>query len=92
MTKPKMLEISDINEDIASRLLNASKQAASYDELINLSKTKAYTMSRIKRCILNAYLGVAKSDLLLTLMFALSLRTTEELKFCQTLLKKRKHH
>lgn len=66
MTKSELMEISDINEDIASRLLNASKQAASYDELINLSKTKAYTMSRIKRCILNAYLGVAKSDLLLT--------------------------
>ncbi len=66
MTKPKLMEISDINEDIASRLLNASKQAASYNELINLSKTKAYTMSRIKRCILNAYLGVTKNDLLLT--------------------------
>ena len=63
MTKPELLTISDINEDIASRILNASQQAASYDELINLSKTKAYTMSRIKRCILNAYLGVKKSDL-----------------------------
>lgn len=66
MTKSELLEISDINEDIASRLFKASKHSTSYDELINLSKTKAYTMSRIKRCILNAYLGVSKSDLLLT--------------------------
>lgn len=66
MTKPELMSFSDINEDLASRILDASKQAASYDELINISKTKAYTMSRIKRCILNAYLGVTKSDLSLT--------------------------
>lgn len=66
MTKSKLMSFFDINEDIASRLLNASKHAASYDDLISLSKTKAYTMSRIKRCVLNAYLGVKKSDLFLS--------------------------
>lgn len=62
-TKSELMNFSDINEDLASRISKASKQATSYDQLINLSKTKAYTMSRIKRCILNAYLGVTQNDL-----------------------------
>ncbi|MCD7727858.1 MAG: nucleotidyltransferase family protein [Ruminococcus sp.] len=61
--KASLLEISDVNEDIANRLINASKKATTLDELLNLSKTKAYTMSRIKRCVMNTYLGVRKEDL-----------------------------
>ncbi len=62
-TESELLNICDINEELASRIQTASKQASNYNELISLVKTKNYTMSRIKRCILNAYLGVTKDDL-----------------------------
>ncbi len=51
-------KIADVNEGLQNRIYNAARQATSLEELYNLIKTKRYTMSRIKRIILRAYLGI----------------------------------
>lgn len=59
----KLLNYHDINEDLAHRICNALHTAKSYHDLISGIKTKAYTMARIKRCVLNAYLGITQNDI-----------------------------
>ena len=62
----ELLKYHDINDDLAHRIYNSLRTAKSYDDLLIGIKTKAYTMARIKRCLLNAYLGITPSDISLT--------------------------
>jgi predicted nucleotidyltransferase len=50
--------LPDISEGIENRLYSAIREACSLEELYSLIKTKRYTLTRIKRLVLNAYLGV----------------------------------
>lgn len=50
--------IADVNEGLENRIYDSVRNACSLDELYNLIKTKRYTMSRIRRIILRAYLGI----------------------------------
>ncbi len=52
----------DIAEGIENRIYDAAGFAGSIDELCAAVKTKRYTYSRIKRIVLNSYLGVRESD------------------------------
>ncbi len=50
--------LPDISEGLDNRLYNAVRSAVSLDGLLSLVKTKRYPLSRIRRLVWNAYLGV----------------------------------
>ncbi len=58
MTKEEFAALPDVTEGLENRLFSAAADAVSYDEFINLVKTKRYAMSRIRRIVLWAVLGV----------------------------------
>lgn len=51
-------ELPDISEGIENRLMGAARSAVSLDEIYSLIKTKRYTMSRVRRLVLSAYLDL----------------------------------
>lgn len=62
MGKKKLREVPDCSGDLADRIAKALKTSKSYDELILNSKTKAFTLARIRRVIMYAVLGIKSSD------------------------------
>ncbi len=50
--------LPDLSEGLENRLYAAARQAVSLDGLLSLVKTKRYPLSRIRRLVWNAYLGV----------------------------------
>lgn len=62
MGKKKLREVPDCSGDLADRIAKALKISKSYDELIASSKTKAFTLARIRRVIMYAVLGIKSSD------------------------------
>lgn len=62
ITKDELLRLPDVTEGLEGRILKAARTAKSLDELYLLIKSKRYTLSRIRRIVLCAYLGVT-SDL-----------------------------
>ena len=53
----------DISEGIENRILSAAQQATSLEELYSLAKTKRYSHARIRRIIINYFLGIKAEDL-----------------------------
>lgn len=53
----------DISEGIENKIFKAALVAKDYNELLNLVKSKRYTMTRIKRCLNNILLGITKDDI-----------------------------
>ncbi|MED9947320.1 MAG: nucleotidyltransferase [Peptacetobacter hiranonis] len=53
----------DISEGIENKIFKAALVAKDYDDLLNLVKSKRYTMTRIKRCLNNILLGITKCDM-----------------------------
>lgn len=53
----------DISEGIENKIFKAALVAKDYDDLLNLVKSKRYTMTRIKRCLNNILLGITKGDM-----------------------------
>lgn len=56
------LKFADVNEGLEYRIYDAVKNATSIDMLYSLIKSKRYTMSRIRRIILSAFLNNIKSN------------------------------
>lgn len=54
----ELAAVPDISEGIENRILSAAKEARSLEELYTLAKTKRYSHARIRRIILNCFLGV----------------------------------
>lgn len=54
----KIPALPDISEGIENRIKNAVLAATSLEELFALAKTKRYTLSRIRRLCLSAFLGI----------------------------------
>lgn len=52
--------LPDVSEGLEFRIYNAVRQSSSLDEILMRSKCKRYTMARIRRIILDAYLGIGK--------------------------------
>ena len=61
MTADDFTKIDDVSEGLENRIIDAVKEAASLEELYDLIKTKRYTMSRIRRIVLRAFLGIDNS-------------------------------
>ena len=53
----------DISEGIENKIFKSALVAKDYEDLLNLIKSKRYTMTRIKRCLNNILLGVTKEDM-----------------------------
>jgi predicted nucleotidyltransferase len=64
MSLEQWSELEDVSEGLEFRLNAAVRNAGSIDELYALVKTKRYTMARIRRIILRAYLGIPKMNAL----------------------------
>lgn len=58
ITREELLAIPDVTEGLEGRILRAARNATSLEELYLLIKTKRYTLSRIRRIVLCAFLGV----------------------------------
>ena len=56
--KKEFAYLPDISEGIENLLYNASRTATSLNELYNSVKTKRYTMARVRRLVLSAFLGI----------------------------------
>ena len=62
MSKEDFARLEDVSEGLENRIYDAARQAKSLDELYELIKSKRYTLSRIKRIVLRAYLGIGKDE------------------------------
>lgn len=58
MAPETLASLPDLSEGLENRLYAAARQAVSLDGLLSLVKTKRYPLSRIRRLVWNAYLGV----------------------------------
>lgn len=58
MTEPDFLSLPDATEGLGYRLKNAVREGRSLGEIAELAKTKRYAMSRIRRMMICAYLGI----------------------------------
>lgn len=64
MRTEELLRAYDSANGLAERLHKASRKANTLDELYFLTKTKRYTLARIRRAVLCSFLGLDKSSLL----------------------------
>ena len=51
---------ADVSEGLENRLYNAVKQSTSVNEILLRAKSKRYTLARLRRIIICAYLGIGK--------------------------------
>lgn len=64
-----LAEAPDVSEGIENRIISAAKNAINLEELYMLSKTKRYSHARIRRIILNYFLGFTASDTALSVPY-----------------------
>ena len=62
MTVSEIAELPDVNEGIEHSLKNAANYSNDITNLINIVKTKRYTVTRIQRILICALLGITKRD------------------------------
>jgi predicted nucleotidyltransferase len=60
MGTEELARLPDVTEGLENRIFEAVKSAAGLDELYFAIKSKRYTMSRVRRVVLAAYLGMSK--------------------------------
>ncbi len=60
----ELKNVPDVNEGLENRIIQMSHKATTLDELLELVKTKRYTMARIRRILTNALLGITKEDII----------------------------
>jgi len=60
MTVEDFKNLPDVNEGLEYRIYDAVRISTTYSELLENIKTKRYTLSRIRRILLCAYLGITK--------------------------------
>lgn len=61
--KPEdFLHLPDISEGLENRLFQMAQKTSSLDELLFSVKAKRYSMARIRRILLSAYLGIHAED------------------------------
>lgn len=61
--KEELAKAPDVSEGIENRIISAAQSANSLDELYALAKTKRYSHARIRRIIINSFLGITAEDL-----------------------------
>jgi predicted nucleotidyltransferase len=61
LSKDKLSRLPDISEGLENRVYSAIQRADSLGELYRMIKTKRYTLARIRRIVLSAFLGIDAS-------------------------------
>ncbi|MCL2616780.1 MAG: nucleotidyltransferase [Defluviitaleaceae bacterium] len=59
-TPQQLSEIAEISEGLENRIISATREHISLNDIITHVKTKRYTLSKIKRCFLNIILNIRK--------------------------------
>ena len=54
--------LPDISEGLENRLYSAVRSGTSIEQILSLAKTKRYTLARLRRILLYAFLGINQSD------------------------------
>lgn len=54
--------LPDISEGLENRLYSAVKNSCSIDEILQTVKTKRYTLARLRRILLHAFLNISRKD------------------------------
>lgn len=62
MTREDFAALKDVNEGLENRLFRASRETTSLDEFLTITKTKRYTLARLRRIVYNALLGISKGE------------------------------
>ena len=62
MNNEDFANLPDISEGLENRLMSAVRNSVSYNEIMQKTKCKRYTLARIRRCILHAFLGITKQN------------------------------
>lgn len=65
MTVSEIAELPDVNEGLEHSLKNAANYSNDITNLINIVKTKRYTVTRIQRILICALLGITKRDVVM---------------------------
>lgn len=60
-TTEELKKLPDLSEGVENKLFSAIKTAGNLEELFSLIKVKRYTMARIRRLVLSAFLGFDNS-------------------------------
>lgn len=62
METQQLADLPDMGEGLENRLRKAARQACTLDELLAGAKSKRYPMSRVKRAVAYAMLGMTRED------------------------------
>ena len=62
MSPEDFKNLPDISEGLENRLYSAVKNSCSTDEILQIVKTKRYTLSRLRRILLHAFLNITRKD------------------------------
>ena len=62
MTLKDFFSLPDLSEGLENRLYRAVRRAVSLEQIYLLAKTKRYSLARIRRLVLYAFLGIKKDD------------------------------
>ena len=54
--------LPDISEGLENRLYSAVRSGTSIEQILSLAKTKRYTLARLRRILLYAFLGITQND------------------------------
>ena len=65
-TAEELKNLPDVSEGIENRLYSSIRLARNLDELYNMIKSKRYTLARIRRLVLSAFLGFDKEFFMAT--------------------------
>ena len=60
-SREELSTLPDLSEGVENKLFNAIRVANSLEELYNEIKVKRYTLARVRRLVLNAFIGVDNS-------------------------------
>lgn len=63
MSKSEVEKTPNVLIGLENRIYKAARVSTNMNELLFLIKTKRYTLARIRRIVLSAYLGITKNDL-----------------------------
>lgn len=64
MNAREIAKAPDISEGIENRIVQATQKAKTLEQLFTLAKTKRYTHARIRRIVLQSFLGIQAKDCL----------------------------
>ncbi|MBQ2775305.1 MAG: nucleotidyltransferase family protein [Clostridia bacterium] len=62
MSAEDIAKSPDVSEGLENRIYSAVREATSLEELYSLAKTKRYSHARIRRVVMNTFLGVTSKD------------------------------